>query len=168
MGSGSSPLSCGVFLPPPLLQAFPLLVAGHVPGEALAFSSQLVVRDFPSPSSALRVPCLVCYMSFLLLLLIIQLFFLFSLGGGRSVQGTMLIWPRVVFGSTAYRLAHLVVRIFPIRLGAAIWQWHASPPGFQDLVLKIDRIEVVTQEVESMSSKCKALNSNYNNTKTDL
>jgi hypothetical protein len=31
MGSGSSSLSCGVFLPPPLLQAFPLLVAGCVP-----------------------------------------------------------------------------------------------------------------------------------------
>jgi hypothetical protein len=30
MGSGSSPLSCGVFLPPPLLQAFPLLVTVHV------------------------------------------------------------------------------------------------------------------------------------------
>jgi hypothetical protein len=31
VGSGSSPLSCGVFLPKPLLQAFPLLVAGCVP-----------------------------------------------------------------------------------------------------------------------------------------
>jgi hypothetical protein len=29
--SGSFLLSCGVFLPPPLSQAFPLLVAGHVP-----------------------------------------------------------------------------------------------------------------------------------------
>jgi hypothetical protein len=29
VGSGPSPLSCGVFLPPPLLQAFPLLVAGQ-------------------------------------------------------------------------------------------------------------------------------------------
>jgi hypothetical protein len=92
MGSGSFPLSCGVFLPPTLLQAFPLLVAGRVllllsapgvfvysscgmwvflpllcsfppttaftsfsaPGcwacaAAPAFSSQLVVRDFPYP-----------------------------------------------------------------------------------------------------------------------
>jgi hypothetical protein len=31
VGSGSSPLSCGVFLPPPLLQAFQLLVAGCSP-----------------------------------------------------------------------------------------------------------------------------------------
>jgi hypothetical protein len=31
MGSGPSPLSCGIFLPPPLLQAFLLLIAGCVP-----------------------------------------------------------------------------------------------------------------------------------------
>jgi hypothetical protein len=36
-------------------------------------------------------------------------FFLFSLGGGQSAQGAMLIWPRVVCGSTECRLAHLVV-----------------------------------------------------------
>jgi hypothetical protein len=41
---------------------------------------------------------------------------LFSLGGGQSVQGAMLIWPRVVCGSTAYCLAHLVVCVFQ-----AIW-----------------------------------------------
>jgi hypothetical protein len=29
VGSGSSPLSCGVFLPPPLLQAFPLMITGR-------------------------------------------------------------------------------------------------------------------------------------------
>jgi hypothetical protein len=34
---------------------------------------------------------------------------LFFLGGGWSVQGAMLIWPRIVCGSTACRLAHLVV-----------------------------------------------------------
>jgi hypothetical protein len=38
-----------------------------------------------------------------------------SLGAGRSVQGAMVIWPRVVSGSTAYRLAHLVVHVFPSR-----------------------------------------------------
>jgi hypothetical protein len=58
-------------------------------------------------------------------------FFLFypPLGGGQFVQGAMLIRPRVVCGSTACRLAHLVVRIFPSHLGAGIWQ-HRSPPGF--------------------------------------
>jgi hypothetical protein len=62
LGSGSSPLSCGVFLPPPLSQAFLLLVAGYTPPllpEALR-PSQLVYlqsqEGFPSPS--LR--CSVC------------------------------------------------------------------------------------------------------------
>jgi hypothetical protein len=41
---------------------------------------------------------------------------LFSQGGAWSVQGAMLIWPRVVCGSTMYRLAHLVC-IFPRHLG---------------------------------------------------
>jgi hypothetical protein len=36
-------------------------------------------------------------------------FSLFFPGWGWSVQGAMLIWPRVVWGSTACRLAHLVV-----------------------------------------------------------
>jgi hypothetical protein len=56
MGSGSSPLSCGVFLPPPLSQVFPLLVAGHaplLPPESLQ-STQLVYlqfwEGFPSPN----------------------------------------------------------------------------------------------------------------------
>jgi hypothetical protein len=43
------------------------------------------------PSSALREPHPLCYVSFLFLLLIIQFFFLFSLGGGQSAQGAMLI-----------------------------------------------------------------------------
>jgi hypothetical protein len=55
---------------------------------------------------------------------------LFSLGGGWSVQGAMLIWPRVVYGSTAYHLAHLVVRIFPSCLGTGVWRWPRSPPDF--------------------------------------
>jgi hypothetical protein len=57
-------------------------------------------------------------------------FFLFSLGGCWSIQGAMLIWPRVVCGSTMCRLAHLVVCVFPSGLGAGVWQWHRSPPGF--------------------------------------
>jgi hypothetical protein len=51
---------------------------------------------------------------------------LFSLGGGQSVQGTMLFWPRVVCGSTAYRLAHLV-HLFPSRLCTGDWQPWGSP-----------------------------------------
>jgi hypothetical protein len=55
--------------------------------------------------------------------------FSFPLGGGQSVQGGMLIWPRVVFGSTACRLAHLVVCVFPSSLGASVWRLR-SPFGF--------------------------------------
>jgi hypothetical protein len=66
--------------------------------------------------------CLYC--SYCLLLS----FSFLSLGGGRSVQGAMLFWPRVVCGSTAYRSAHLV-RVFPSRLGAGVW-WPVCPPGF--------------------------------------
>jgi hypothetical protein len=53
---------------------------------------------------------------------------LFSTGGGPSVQGAMLIWPRVVCGSTAYHLAHLV-HVFPSHLCTGIWQ-PMGAPGF--------------------------------------
>jgi hypothetical protein len=53
---------------------------------------------------------------------------LFSTGGGWSVQGAMLIWPRVVCGSTVYRLAHLV-HVFPSRLSTGDW-WPGGPPDF--------------------------------------
>jgi hypothetical protein len=56
-------------------------------------------------------------------------FLLFCLGGGRSVQGALLIWPRVVCGSTACCFAHLVVCIFPSGVGAGIWGC-GSPPCF--------------------------------------
>jgi hypothetical protein len=75
-GSGSSPLSCGVFLPPPLLQAFPLLVAGHV-SLLLPSPAGLLWGISPPRPSVLRVPHPLCYLSFLLLLLIIQGFFSF-------------------------------------------------------------------------------------------
>jgi hypothetical protein len=56
-------------------------------------------EGFPLPASlALRAPHPLCYVSFLLLLLIIPFFFLFSLGGGWSVQGAMLIWPGLSVG----------------------------------------------------------------------
>jgi hypothetical protein len=54
--SGSSLLSCGVFLPPPLSQAFPLLAAGHVPPlppEPLRPTRLVYLQSqegFPSPN----------------------------------------------------------------------------------------------------------------------
>jgi hypothetical protein len=74
VGSGSSPLSCGVFLPPPLSPAFPLLVAGHAPlllpsparPGLFIYSS---VRDSPPPAQHSGRPTLfpTCLVLFLLL-----------------------------------------------------------------------------------------------------
>jgi hypothetical protein len=54
------------------------------------------------PPSLLRVFFFVVYYS-------VWFFSLFSLGGVWSVQGAMLTWPRVVCGSTTFRLGHLMV-----------------------------------------------------------
>jgi hypothetical protein len=89
-----------------------------------------VLWEIPlSPSLVFRVPHPLFYVSLLLLLFITQFLF-FSLCRSQSVQGAMLIWPRVVCGSTTYHLAHLVGRVFPSRLGTGIWQWPRGPPGF--------------------------------------
>jgi hypothetical protein len=132
-GGGSSPVSCGVFLPPPLSRAFPLLVAGCVhsfpleplwPGLACLFT---VPGRIPLPYSlALSVPP-----SLPLVFIVLIAYYsvsLFSPGEGQSVQGAMLFCPRVVCGSTVYHLAHLVY-VFPSCLGTGDW-WPWSPAGF--------------------------------------
>jgi hypothetical protein len=87
VGSRSYPLSCGVFLPPPFLQAFPLLVAECVP-LLLPSPVQLVYlqfwEGFPSPTSAFRAPHPLCYVSLLFLLLITQFVFFPWVGVGLS------------------------------------------------------------------------------------
>jgi hypothetical protein len=128
------PLSCGVFLPLPLLQAFLLLIAGRVL-PLLPSLAQLVYlqfcEGFPPPLfGAQGTPPSLLLSFFVVVVIAYYSVFLFSLGGGQSVQGAMLIWPRVVCGSTAYRLAHLVVGVFPSCLGAGVWPWRGSPPGF--------------------------------------
>jgi hypothetical protein len=113
MGSVPSPLSSGAFLTQTLLQAFPLQGC-WVGTTTPAFSGQFAyssMRDCPSPLSALRVPCPLCCVFCCCCLLFSFFFSLFSLGGSQSVQGAMVIWPRVVCGSTACRLANLVVCI---------------------------------------------------------
>jgi hypothetical protein len=79
------------------------------------------VRDFSStPFGAQGAPpSLLCVFIVLIAYYSVSLFF--SLGGGRFVQGAMLIWPRVVCGSTVYCLAHVVVHVFPSHLGAGVW-----------------------------------------------
>jgi hypothetical protein len=104
VGGGSSPLSCGVFLPPPLSQAFLLLVAGHtppLPPEPLwpALLVYLQSREgFPSPNlrrsvrPTLFLVCLIC--SYCLLLS-----FSFFPRWRSGCPGVMLLWPRLVCGS---------------------------------------------------------------------
>jgi hypothetical protein len=69
VGSGSSPLSCGVFLPPLLLQAFWLLIAGHelllLPAGLFVYSSHgkwifpPLLWSFPpyAPLTSFPAPC---------------------------------------------------------------------------------------------------------------
>jgi hypothetical protein len=131
VGGGSSLLSCGVFLPPPLSQAFPLLVGGRTTPLPLEPLQPALACLFTVPGRippfGLRVPHPLCHMSLLFLLLFYSVS-LYSLGGGQSVQGAMLIWPRVVCGSTVYRLAHFV-HIFPSHLCTGHWR-PGGPPGF--------------------------------------
>jgi hypothetical protein len=120
----------------PFLWSFPPTVtftSFSVPGcwvcaAAPAFSSRLV-RDFPSlPLWSQGTPPSLLHVFFVVIAY--YSVSLFSLGGDWSVQGAMMIWPRIVCGSTMYHLAHLVVHVFPSCLGAGIWQWWESPPGF--------------------------------------
>jgi hypothetical protein len=128
--------SCRRWVFPPLLWSFPPtnpFTSFPAPGcyvcaATPAFSSWLV-RDFPSLllQHSGTPPSLLCVF---IVLIAYSSVSLFSLGGGLSVQGAMLIWPRVVCVSAVYRLAHLVVCVFPSCLGTAIWRRPGSPPGF--------------------------------------
>jgi hypothetical protein len=130
--------SHGKWVFPPLLWSFPLTATftsfptpdcWEVP-LLLPSPAGLLWGIFPPPSSALRAPRPLCYMSFLLLLLIIQFFFFFpSVGVGLSWGLCWSGWSDCC-GSTICCLAHLAVHTFPSHLGAAIYQWHGSPPGF--------------------------------------
>jgi hypothetical protein len=130
--------SHGKWVFPPLLWSFPPTTTFRsfpapdcwVCAAAPTFSSRLVVKDFPPPLWCSGHPALFATCLFCSYCLLFSFFFLFSLSGGRSVQGAMLIWPRVVCGSTVYHLAYFVACIFPSHLGTAVWQWLRSPPGF--------------------------------------
>jgi hypothetical protein len=132
VGGGSSPLSCGVFLPPPLSQAFPLLVAGCAPPlpPFLARPGLFIYnsrRDSPPPFGALDVPPSLLHV--FIVLIAYYSVSLFSLGGGLSVQGAMLLWPRVVCGSPVCCEAYLVC-VFQSHLGVGDWRRPRGPPGF--------------------------------------
>jgi hypothetical protein len=108
--------SCGKWVFPPLLWSFPPSATltsvpapgcwAHAPAPARGSLARLaclftVPGRIPFPqSSALSVPHPLSCVSYLFLLLITQFLF-FSPGGGQSVQGAVLLWPRLVCGSTA-------------------------------------------------------------------
>jgi hypothetical protein len=100
------PPSCGVFLPLPLSQAFQLLVAGCAPCSRQNLFCLPGLFIYSSGKDSLppilgaqcTPPSLPCVFIVLIAYYSVSLF---SRGGGRSVQGAMLLWPRVVCGSTA-------------------------------------------------------------------
>jgi hypothetical protein len=103
VGSGSSFLSCGVFLSLPLSQAFLLLVVGctlPLPPEPL-WPARLVYlqsrEGFPSPNLWLRAPHPLSHVSLLFLLLITQFLFLFPwwrsvCPGGYAALAQACLW----------------------------------------------------------------------------
>jgi hypothetical protein len=136
----SSPLPlCGTFHTTAAVISFPLSkVAGQVwpllPSLASLFIYSLP-EGLPLPHSlglghpALFAMCLFFFCCLFIIQFVFFSLYFFPLGGSLSVQGAVLIWPRVVCGSTLCHLAHLVLCIFPSILGAGISQCR-SPPGF--------------------------------------
>jgi hypothetical protein len=116
-GGAPSPLSGGMCHTLAVMGSLPLSKHTGGGGTTPTISCQLVYLQFewgvPFPYCLeLRAPHPLCYVSFFFFAacLLFSLFFsLFSLSGGQSVQRAMLIWPRVVCGSTTCHLAHLVV-----------------------------------------------------------
>jgi hypothetical protein len=109
MRGGSSPFSCGVFFLLPLSQAFLFLVAGCAPPLPLSLTRPGLFiynsgRDFPSPPFGTQGTPLSLLRVFIVLIDYYSVS-LFSLGGGWSVHWAMLIWPRVVCGSTTVPLS---------------------------------------------------------------
>jgi hypothetical protein len=127
MGSDTSPPSCRVFLPLPLLQAFQLLVAGQVPlllpspHGLFIYSS---VRDCSSPASVLWAPRPLCYVSFFIVLLF-SLFFSFFPGwvlvcpGGYAELAQGCLWEYHVQLNSPGGL------LLSSRLDAGVW-WHQA------------------------------------------
>jgi hypothetical protein len=105
VGSRSFLLSCGVFLPLPLSQVFPLLVAGSSPPllPSLSCPPGLFIysprKDSLPPIFGVQCapPSFPCVFIVLIAYSSVSLFYP---GEGQPVQGAMLLWPRVVCGST--------------------------------------------------------------------
>jgi hypothetical protein len=108
----------------------------HAPGcwvsaAAPAFCGRLAYlqfhEGFPLPPSELKVPHPLCYVCFLLLLLIIPFF---SPAWGSVCPGDYVDLTQGCLWEYTVCLGHFVVHVFPSGLGACVWQWHRSPPDF--------------------------------------
>jgi hypothetical protein len=123
--------SRGKWVFPPLLWRFPPTTAfTSFPAPAcwacpcshrsLSGGPQLVYlqfqEGFPSPLFGVQGAPPSLPRVFIVLIACYSVSLFFPGWGGWSVQGAMLIWPRVVCGGTMYHLAHLIC-IFPSCLG---------------------------------------------------
>jgi hypothetical protein len=108
MGSAPSSISSGTLLLTVTVTSFPaprLLGRGRhscLLQPVCLFTVLWGIAPPPLFRAQGTLPSLLCV--FLLLFILF-----FPWVGGQFVQGAMLIWPRVVYGSTACHLAHLVV-----------------------------------------------------------
>jgi hypothetical protein len=134
VGGGSSLLSCGVFLPPPLLQVFPLLVAGRMP-PLLPSPAGLLWGISPHTLQRSGRPTLFATCLFCCYCLLFSFFLFFPLVWVGLSRGLCWSGPGLSVGVLRYRLAHLVVRVFPSHLGAVLWWRCGSPAGFCSLFL---------------------------------
>jgi hypothetical protein len=134
--------SPGKWVFPPFLWSFPptatfttflLLITGHVlpllpsPAGLWGISPPHLLGTQGTPPSLLQV--------FFVVIAYYSGFFSFFPGWGLVCPGAMLIWPRIVCGSTAYRLAHLVVCVFPSHLSSCLWKYYALT--FEIIVIEL-------------------------------
>jgi hypothetical protein len=94
-----------------------------------AFSSRLVVRDFPSsPLWCSRHPTLFAMCLFCCYCLLFCFFF--SPGWGSVCPGAYADLAQGCLWEYHVPLSSPVVCVFPSHLGAGVWLWHGSLPGF--------------------------------------
>jgi hypothetical protein len=87
------------------------------------------MKDSPPPLRHSRCPtCLATCLFFFLVIAYYSGFF--SPGWGSVCPGGYADLAQCCLWSTTCHLAHLVVCVFPSRLGTGIWWQHGSPPGF--------------------------------------
>jgi hypothetical protein len=115
-----------VYLLPAIgLPAFPVIVYWKFTWRLASCPSPLLLcpLEFPLP--------LLC-VSFQFLAYCSVFFFFFFFGGGECLQGAMLVYPRDVWGNTAWclMLTCLVCWMSPKQVWSQWWQWQRQPTCF--------------------------------------